>query len=292
MKTLSPDLAAELAGGVTTLATCWRIRRLDGTVLGFTDHDRPLVYDGVVHEAATGFAASEAVARADLSVGGLEVDGALVSEVLTAADIEAGLYDGAGVEIDLVDWTDPSRRLALRAGVVGEISRLDGAFRAEIRSLAHRLDETRGRLFQHRCDADLGDARCGVVVVDHAATVVDVADRRRLVVAGLDGFAEGLFDRGRVVFASGACRGRASEIKVHRVAAGAVELELWRTMSDAVVVGDGLVVTRGCDKRFETCRDSFANAAAFRGFPHIPGNDFLVASPASGGVNDGGVLVP
>ena len=291
MKTLDPALAEALASGVTTLATCWRIRRRDGAVLGFTDHDRPLVYDGVAHEAASGFSSSEAVARADLSVGGLEVDGALVSDVLTAADIEAGLYDGATVEIDLVDWSAPSRRLRLRDGTVGEISRLDGAFRAEIRSAAHALDAPRGRVYQHRCDADLGDSRCGATLAPRSATVTEIAGRRRFRVAGLDTDADGHFDRGTVAFTSGACAGRSSEIKVHRRDGGSVELELWRTPTETVVVGDGLAVTEGCDKRFETCRDRFANAAAFRGFPHIPGNDFLIASPTSGGPADGGVLV-
>ena len=119
-----------------------------------------------------------------------------------------------------------------------------------------------------------------------------MSHRRRLTVTGLADFADGRFDRGRVAFVSGACAGRGSEIKVHRVDAGVVELELWRTMTDAIAVGDTLAVTEGCDKRFETCRDRFAAARSFRGFPHIPGNDFLVASPASGGVNDGGALVP
>lgn len=291
MKTVSAALAAALADGVTTLATCWRVRRTDGAVLGFTDHDRDLVYGGVTHAAATGFAASEAVARADLSVGGLEIDGALTSDAVTEADIAAGLYDGAEVEIDLVDWSAPSRRLRLRNAVVGEITRLDGAFRAEIRSAAHALDAMRGRVFQHRCDADLGDARCGVVPGNHPAVVVTVADRRRLAVSGLAGFREGRLDRGLVRFTSGACAGRSSEIRVHRIDAGVVELDLWRAMTDPIEPGDTLTVSEGCDKLFETCRGRFDNAAAFRGFPHIPGNDFLIASPSAGRVNDGGVLV-
>lgn len=44
----------------------------------------------------------------------------------------------------------------------------------------------------------------------------------------------------------------------------------------------------GCDKRFATCRDVFANAINFQGFPDIPGDDFIAASPAEGGLNDGG----
>lgn len=42
-----------------------------------------------------------------------------------------------------------------------------------------------------------------------------------------------------------------------------------------------------CDKRFETCRDVFENALNFRGFPHMPGPDFVLAGPAASG-NDGG----
>lgn len=34
-----------------------------------------------------------------------------------------------------------------------------------------------------------------------------------------------------------------------------------------------------CDKRFATCRDTFANAENFRGFPHMPGNDAVISGP-------------
>ncbi len=292
MKTLPPALAERLATGATTLATCWRLVRPDGRILGFTDHDRPIAYDGVVHEAATGFSASEAVARADLSIGSQEIDGALASEAITAADIEAGLYDGAALQVDLVDWTDPATRLRLRDGSLGEISRLDHAFRAEVRSLAHVLDETRGRLFQHGCDAELGDARCGVSVAARAASVVEVYDRRRFRVAGVDDVTSEAFDRGLARFLTGACADRAVEIRTHRMETTGVVIDLWLALPEALAVGDGLELVLGCDKRFETCRDRFANAVNFRGFPHIPGNDFLVSSPAvAGTVNDGGVLV-
>lgn len=42
-----------------------------------------------------------------------------------------------------------------------------------------------------------------------------------------------------------------------------------------------------CDQRFETCRDRFSNVENFRGFPHLPGNDFVLSGPAASG-NDGG----
>lgn len=42
-----------------------------------------------------------------------------------------------------------------------------------------------------------------------------------------------------------------------------------------VAAGDRAELTEGCDKRWSTCRTRFANAANFRGEPHLPGNDLL-----------------
>lgn len=43
----------------------------------------------------------------------------------------------------------------------------------------------------------------------------------------------------------------------------------------------------GCDKRFDTCLTRFDNIRNFRGFPSIPGNDFLSRWPAKGERHDG-----
>ena len=55
MKQISTQLAAHLAGEVTTLATCWKLTRRDTTIFGFTDHDQDIVYSGITYKAATGF---------------------------------------------------------------------------------------------------------------------------------------------------------------------------------------------------------------------------------------------
>lgn len=43
-----------------------------------------------------------------------------------------------------------------------------------------------------------------------------------------------------------------------------------------------------CDKRWATCIGTFSNGDNFQGFPDIPGDDFLMATPVEGGRNDGG----
>lgn len=295
MRILSPGLAAHLAGGVTTLCRCWAVTRGDGRVLGFTDHDRALTFDGIAFEPESGLDASEDVSETGFAIGGLEAVGALSSERLTVADLAAGLYDNAEVKLWLVNWTTPAERHLLRVGHLGEVTRADGTFRAEVRGLAAELDQPSGRVFRHSCDADLGDARCGIDLGAAAwrgsGTVVVASDRRRFAASGLDGFADGWFTRGRLVWTSGANRGRAGEVRAHRSIDGGARFDLWQAAAGDIAVGDGFVVTAGCDKLFATCREKFANGANFRGFPHMPGNDFVLSYARAGEGNDGGVVV-
>ena len=70
-----------------------------------------------------------------------------------------------------------------------------------------------------------------------------------------------------------------------------MSFELWQAMPQPIAPGDTFIVTAGCDKRFATCRDRFTNVVNFRGFPHIPGNDFVVRLPKQGEAGmDGGSL--
>ena len=60
MRQVPDDLAARLADDATTLCLCWRVTLRDGTVLGFTEHDRDLAFGGLTFLAASGFAAMNA----------------------------------------------------------------------------------------------------------------------------------------------------------------------------------------------------------------------------------------
>jgi uncharacterized phage protein (TIGR02218 family) len=281
MKTLPAGLQAHLDSGATTLCWCWRLTRRDGAKLGFTDHDRNLVFDGTTFEAAAGFTASEIRDAVGLSVDNLEVESALSSGQLSEDDLAAGLYDDARVEIFRVNWQAPEQRLLMRAGSLGEVSRAGASFRAEVRGLAHYLQQPKGRLFQYSCDADLGDARCGIDLAAASyrgtGTVAAVTSPRSYTATGLDGFADGWFARGLVTFTSGGNADRAIEVKRHTKREGLVTIELWQEPAQPPATGDAFTVTAGCDKQLGTCRAKFANTCNFRGFPHMPGNDFVTS---------------
>ena len=292
MKTLSPALQSHLASGATTLCWCWKLTRGDGPTLGFTDHDVPLSFDGATYEAVCGFTASEVQSLLNLAVDNLTVQGALSSASLDEDDLAAGLYDDAAIEIWRVNWADVSQRVLMRKGNLGQVTRGRTAFQAEMRGLAHILNQPVGRVYSYSCDADLGDARCTVALSDPAfagaGSVSAALDARRFTVSGLDAFADGWFANGKLAWTGGANAGRAMEVKRHGVSAGVVTLELWQAMSEAIAAGDGFALTAGCDKQFSTCKAKFANGANFRGFPYMPGNDLVTSYPAQTQPLDGG----
>jgi uncharacterized phage protein (TIGR02218 family) len=155
-----------------------------------------------------------------------------------------------------------------------------------MRGLDSALDAPFGRVFSRFCDADVGDTRCGVDLTapayNGAGVVAGVLDTRTLRVSGLGAFAEGWFARGRIMWVSGG----GGDVTGHRVSADAVTLDL--ASAAVFAVGDAFAITAGCDKRAETCRAKFSNLENFRGFPHMPGNDAVIAGPDPRTTLDGG----
>jgi uncharacterized phage protein (TIGR02218 family) len=281
MKTLVPGLQAHLDSGATTLCWCWRLTRRDGVVIGFTDHDRDLSFDGTAFEAQAGFTATEIRDSVGLSVDNLEVESALSSDRLDESGLAGAKFDDAKIEIFRVNWQATDQCLLMRVGSIGEVRRHGSTFAAEVRGLAHYMGQPSGRLYQHSCDADVGSARCGVDLGAAAhkgsGTVLAAGSRRRFTASGLAGFAEGWFTRGLLTFTNGDNAGRAIEVKRHTLSNGTVSLELWQEAAEPIAAGTTFAVTVGCDKSNVTCAAKFANTVNFRGFPAMPGNDFLTS---------------
>lgn len=285
------ELESHLQGEVTSHCFAWLIRRSDGIVLGFTDHDRTLHVGGIACEPLTGLNSSEASTALGLSVAGGEVEGVLSSAKISDMDIEQGRYDGASIEAYLVNWSAPTQHMLLRRWTAGKISRSGSRFVMELKGAAAAFDAVRGRRVLRHCDADLGDGRCGININDSryfAEGTVLAADGPSLTVTDLDGFATSWFSGGMLNWTNGANAGRSVRVTVH---AGQV-LKLAEPPVLPVGEGDAFRIIAGCDKSFATCKGKFANGANFRGFPHLPGNDAAYAYVNGGGEYDGSALVP
>ncbi|MFD0915860.1 DUF2163 domain-containing protein [Pseudahrensia aquimaris] len=295
MRTLPEGLLFHLQRTCTTLANCWILTRSDGTKLGFTDHDEALEIEAVTCKPESGLQPTQAVSQLGFAADNVDVAGALSDSSISERDVEAGKYDDARVAVWLVNWQSPDERVLLRNMVIGEVTREDQLFRAELRGFTALLDKVQGRTYGRNCDADLGDARC-LIDLDQPefsveGTVNSVTEQGTISTNAMVDFARGWFSGGTIEWRSGANVGTRQRI-ASSLEPSADKLRLWDLPPEPIAPGDGFELVAGCDKRFTTCKAKFANHLNFRGFPHMPGNDFAMNYAANGNDHDGSPLIP
>lgn len=279
MKTISAGLAAHLEQNATTLATCWKVTRTDGQVFGFTDHDKDLVVSSVTYKARTGYKRSMIETNSALAVDNLELEGAFDDVAITEADLIAGLWDYASVQIFVVNWADLTQGIGrLRKGRLGEVRAGRTMFTTELRGLLQNLQQEVGREYSAGCAWDLGDSRCGIVLAGSPSlytftgAITHVTSRRVFRDSALVN-AAGFFNHGKITFTGGENVGLSMEVKTFTQSpdSGAITLQL--PMPFTVQVGDTYSMHSGCDKTRPTCRDTYNNIANYGGFPDVPGMD-------------------
>lgn len=294
MMTARDALLDHLGGGITTVCRAWKVTRPDGVSFGFTDHDVSFQFEGVTFKASTGMTALALQQTSGMSVDNSEAAGALSDAAVEEADIVAGRFDGAEVRIWLVNWNDPNQRMEQFRGNFGEISRAGGAYKAELRGLTDRLNQLQGRVYQRGCPATLGDKQCGIDVRTETysceATLSGFDGRGMMLFDGLLTYPGGWFERGVLQVITGAAAGLTGTIKIDRPLDVMRVVDLWTRFSVELSPGDRVRLVAGCDKLASTCRKKFSNFLNFRGFPHIPGEDWLTSYPVPTRTNDGGSL--
>jgi uncharacterized phage protein (TIGR02218 family) len=121
-----------------------------------------------------------------------------------------------------------------------------------------------------------------------AAIATVTSDRAFVPTDALDGYADGWFDDGLLVWETGANAGVGYEVESWTQATGT--LTLWRSARLPVEPGDKFRIAPGCRKRLtEDCRDKFTipgsipfgngNARNFRGEPFVPGSGYAAINP-------------
>lgn len=286
-------LYAHLATGCTTACHLWHVVRSDGVVMGFTDHDNPITLDGVLYRADTGLTAQALQQTTGLSVDNTEAVGALSSLAIDDMDISAGRYDRAAVTAWLVNWQDLAQRVCLFRGHFGEITHGDGVFKVELRGLTDRLNQPQGRTFQRTCGAVLGDSRCKADLMTPQfmhEEMLGGSMTQEVVLFGAGSFGDGWFAHGTLEVLTGAASGLKATIKVDTQGAAGRRLVLWEALPVSASAGDIIRVQAGCNRLLATCQKKFGNLLNFRGFPHIPGDDWITSYPVSSRQNAGGSL--
>ena len=271
MKLASEGMKAHLGQELTTLAKLVRITRTDGQVIAFTSHDCDLEVDAVTYKADGAFTSDKLVQNTALKDKDYDIAGVLDSELVTEADLKAGLYDHARVDVFLCNWKDLTQGVIhMRRGWLGEVAMSGGRYMAGLRGFHDLLTRKVGEAYTPECRHCLGEAQCSVNVQSFTVTgnVSFVTDNRTFADV-TRGEAEDYFSDGTLEWTSGANKG--AKCEVSKWDATNQTFTLWLPLPYPIAVEDGYQVTAGCDKRFSTCRARFDNAINFGGFPYLPG---------------------
>jgi uncharacterized phage protein (TIGR02218 family) len=259
-------------------ATFWRVFRNDGIALGFTSHDRDLTFGGIRHRAAPGMVPTAIRLTSDLTEDSAGVEGALNHRTIREADLAAGLFDGAAIQIGIVDWITQEHQV-LYSGSMGRIEDDTRGFTAELRSAKQVLEHDLVPRTSPTCRAEFCGPGCGLSAMRFTTRVRLNAVDFDLNRVSLEGADAGAHVDGRVRFIDGPQTGIAFGV----ISVTGSWLTLDRPIDPRTLVGTPVELREGCDHTIDTCAGRFANAVNFRGEPFLPGNDLLARYGQSSG---------
>ncbi len=282
MRTISVDLKTELASVSPRIARLVRITQKNGTVFGFTDHDMPLLIDGVTHNPAPGLNAIKYTTTADAEVSTQNITAGWVD--VPEENLRGGLVDDATIEAAWCAWANPGAgQLVTFEGKLGEISWNDGGFEAQIVSFMKQLERNVGWTYTANCRHELygqpGPGKVGACTVDPALYTFTgtvgtiILPKWKFEFSGAaTGKGDGYFSGGIITFTSGLNNGFGVEIKTHSVVGGVETFVLFIPVAFQFPVGTTFSIKAGCDKTAATCKNKFNNIIHHGGFPHINPN--------------------
>lgn len=285
-RTLGGALAAHLATSRHTRCGMLRFDLADGSTLAVTDHDSGLSFD--LGDGAVSYSPRTGILPSDLSLStGFEADEVEITGPLVAAKTEdwhvtraavlGGRFDDAKARYFQVNWDSlVSGPIRLLRGYVVKADVSGSSFTLTIQSEISKFRRETGRVISGYCDADFQDARCGYSEAADTVTVTAVTDERLISVDNAGGRADDYFNRGTVVFTSGALAGT-RPIEIQDFASSGL-VSLWTGLAEVPQVGDTLELRRGCGKTRGDCM-AYGNIVNFRGFPDVPGTDQVLRYP-------------
>lgn len=208
----------------------WKIVRKDGQVFAFTSLDRDITWGNVTYRTCNSLSSSASESASDLtSVGNVELAGILDDAAITPADIYAGLFDDAFVDVWVIPYNDqPDDQAPFRvaAGWTGKVTRQEGNFTAEVLGGGARLQQAAlVSFYTPGCSWDFGvmdDNGIGCPVDAEARKVVGavVTSSALRSIVHFDGVVDpggsSIWNGGTIVWTSGQNEGVVCQVEIGR----------------------------------------------------------------------------
>lgn len=276
---MTNEIFAHLKIDSATTCYVWRIECRDGRSFRFTDHDEELELNGELYQPTDGFSPAGIERSIGLSIDNSQALGAISLSGIDSVEFERGVFDYASFQLWLVNWRNVNENSLRFAGFLGKVNYSEGNFTCELQSQSSLLNQTKGRIYQNNCDASFGDLRCGIDLSDPryfgTGVCIGSSDNGVILLLGLSEYSAGWFEGGKVKYIGSASQEVWGNVRFDKGNGSIREIYLSETHVVQAQVGLEVQVFVGCDRRLQTCESKFANARNFRGFPFIPGDDWV-----------------
>lgn len=254
-----------------TWARCYIVTRTDGWQRGVTEHNAPLLVDGVRCDPAKGLSASSAESRIGGAVDTIDVTTILDDDWITRADVMAGIWDSAELRVMVFDWRAGTIVREFPTYLIADTEWTGGELKGTLETKAAvALNRRTGLIGSPTCNWMFGDANCTVDASAFAADMVLTGIADTILSGTVPVPSAGQWAGGFVVW--GAERSR-----IVQTGSGAVYIE--HPFSAAPAVGDTVSLEPGCSKMRVQCK-SFDNWANFGGHGHRAPNAAIVSEIA------------
>lgn len=267
---------------VTHRCDIWLFTRKDGVELAFTSHDMDVPFMGHTAKACGSLTPGATEQSADVaSVGSLTLQGIINHSDIQEADLYAGAYDDALVEVWRVSWDRaiPETPVRLAAGWIGKVEHGEAGWTVEILGPAARLaQQSITEVFTPSCRWVFGSPQCGVDLYfyEQAAVAILSPDRSTIFADVDDPHLSAQWNNGSILFTSGRNAGYVIETKTVDFTSGLIRT--WLPAPYPVGPGDTFLLRPGCDKSKVACQ-LYSNYINFGGFADIAGQDAIVQLP-------------
>jgi|SRR6185369_4492096 len=239
-------------------------------------------YPSVVFKHTVGLVASQVEHPDGVDPSNMEASFFVKSTDLREADIESGKWDYGSFTVFTTNALALNMgQMIVERGRFGKFTQAGTKFTVELHGLNEALQQVIGKVTEELCDADYGDARCGLNLAARAevktGTLTSVTNQYTFRDTSRTEGAE-YFDNGRGAWLTGLNAG--FPFHVDSWNNSTKEFRLRTPAPFLPVAGDTYTVNRGCKKRVVDCSlPDRLNIKNMRATPFVPLEEEFIAVP-------------
>ena len=246
------------------------ITRTDGTIYRIAESDETTTVSGDSYLVVPGFQISAVSHTSNGEMPSCQFtavhgNGAMIN----TADLDVGLFDGAGVQIYIVDRLNLTGKGLQFSGAIAGISYdIENKVTFDVKGPAVSARTLMTEKRSPMCRTDLGSVLCGVDLdsYDVATSVNTIVNAFNFTVTGALVQDDGYFNQGVAVTADG------TSFEIANWSQSTQTITAYLPCSRIITAGGGLTIYPGCDKTMgpNGC-PKFSNQLNFQGEPHFLG---------------------